>query len=184
MAIGLLKAIGTLLSGTKPVSCGSVQIGPWVTIHDDEEATASTAAVLIRPLSETSGNVHAIRVPDGATRVLIRDKRTAATVIVASPVLRVYGVYGEANAEGWFADDGTIQVIRLDRHTVGAGATLTLVQATDIRDTTFQYSAPLIQTDDGTPWMDCKGAQYVFVLVETAANITAGTGVLQAAFLN
>lgn len=194
MAIGAaIKNIATRLLGLTPVVTGSVQIGPWQTIHDDFEASASSAAELIRPFSVTSANVHAVRVPAGATRVMVRCRWTAAGAVTTSPVIRAYGAYcpaggnpGTLNSSDWFDDDGTYQVVRIDRNATGAGGvTVTLDATNDLRDTTYSYSANAIHTDDGTPWFDCKGASYVFVLCSTAGNVAgAQTGVIQAAFLN
>lgn len=186
MAIGELKASAMLLESVKPVATGSVQIGPWVTIHDNAEDTPSTAPELIRPLSVTSANVHALKVPPGASRVMLRVRWTAAGAVTTSPVIRAYSVYGSANASGWFADDGTVQLARIDRNATGAGGvTVTLDATNDLRDATYSYSAPAIHSDDGTPWMDCKGGGHVFVLVATAANVAgAQPCVIQAAFLN
>lgn len=185
MAIGALKETSGISPANAPglVATGSVQIGPWITIHDDAEATPSTAAVLIRPLSETSANVHAVKVPAGATRVMVRARWAVAGAVTTSPIIRAYGVYGAINSSGWFADDGTVHLVRIDRNATGAGGVTVTVDATnDLRDTTYSYSANAIHTDDGTPWFDCKGAQYVFVLVSTAGNVV-GAMDLQAAFL-
>jgi hypothetical protein len=184
MAIGFLARQGLRLLGLTQVVTGSCQIGPWKTIHDDAEAAASSAAELIRPLSVTSANVHALAVPPGATRVMVRVRWAVAGAVTTSPVVRVYGVYGERNASDWFPDDGTVQLIRLDRDLTGAGGvTVTLDATNDLRDTTYSYSNPAIHTDTGLPYMDCKGAGHVFVLVSTAANV-AGAASIQAAFLN
>lgn len=167
------------------VAIGSAQVVGWSTIHDDLEATAASAAELIRPLSVTSTNVHAIVVPPGAKHVMLRARWTAAGAVTTSPILRVYGVYGTANASGWFADDGTVQTIRLDRYTTGAGGvTLTLDATNDLRDATYSYSAPLIHADTALPYLDCLGASYVFALTSTAGNVAGSQAlVLQATFL-
>lgn len=186
MAIGSLIRIGLQMLGLTPVVSGSAQCGPWLAIHDNFEAAAASAAELIRPLSVTAAEVHAVKVPPGATRVMIRARWTAAGAVTTSPVIRAYGVYGEKNSSDWFADDGTAHVVRIDRNATGAGGvTVTLDATNDLRDSTYSYSANAIHTDDGTPWFDCKGANYIFVLCSTAGNVAgAQTATLQAAFLN
>lgn len=184
MAIGSLMRAGLAMLGLTPVVSGSAQIGPWVTIHDDAEASAASAAELIRPLSVTSSNVHALKVPPGATRVMIRARWSVAGAVTTSPVIRAYGVAGAINASDWFEDDGTVSPVRIDRNATGAGGvTVTLDATNDLRDTNYSYSANAIHADDGTPWFDCKGSNYVFVLVATAGNVV-GSITLQAAFLN
>lgn len=194
MAIGVLRETGGVVppDTTGLVSTGSTQVVNWVTAHDDVEASASSAAELIRPLSVTSANVHAVKVPPGATRVMVRVRWTAAGAVTTSPIIRGYGVFGTINSPtattlpNWFADDGTVTVVRIDRNATGAGGvTVTLDATNDLRDTTYSYSANAIHTDDGTPWFDCKGAPYVFFLCSTAGNVAgAQTAVLQVAFLN
>lgn len=180
---GVLVSQSVALKGNTPTVICSAQSGPWVTIHDDLEATAATSEELIRPLSVMSANVHAVRLPPSAKHVMLRARWTAAGAVTTSPVLRVYGVFGSANDAGWFDDDGTVHVIRLDRYGNSSGQTLTLDAANDLRDTKYSYSAPLLHADTALPYLNCLGSSYVFALVQTAANVAGAQAcVLQAAF--
>lgn len=186
MAIASLVRAGVSWLSGRTAPGSSRILAPWQTIHENFESSAASAAELIRPLSVTSSDVHAVTVPEGASRMMVRARWTAAGAVTTSPVVRVYGVYGTLNSSDWFADDGTAQIVRLDRNTTGAGGvTITLDATNDLRDTTYSYSANAIHSDTGEPWMDCKGAPYAFVLCSTAGNVAgAQSATLQCAFLN
>lgn len=155
----------------------------WVKVHDDLEATADSAAELLRPLSTDSTTAHAFYCPY-ATRLLLRVKYPVAATVSTNPIVRLYGIWpGPGTAhDAPLADDGTFRVMRLDNvDNNAAGVTITISTGTDIRDTTYGYSdCPSL---DG---YDLKGAPMALVLVETAAATSASAAevVLEAMALN
>lgn len=160
--------------------------GTWVTVVQDIEAAASSAAVLQQPLTVTGTNNRAVAIGAGCTSFLLRAKYPQGVTVSTNPIVRAYGIYGQPTITGTdavFADDGTVKVIRLDADTAGAGQTLTLTggsgATSDIRDTTFQYSVPW-----GAGLRDLRGADWLLVLVETAANHNGTGGTVEALFLN
>lgn len=180
-------AISTASSLGAPIVHGSVVVpvsvrGQWTTIISNVEASAETTA-LLEPLSATSSYIVPLRVGAG-TRLCIRMAYTAGATVVTDPVVRLYAVYGEPSS-GVFADDGTIHAERIDSFDANdAGITVTSATGSQLVDTTYEYTNTQPGVDDGSAGYDLKGAWYVIALIETAASITAGTGVLQAKLLN
>lgn len=137
--------------------------GDWATAHLSASATAQTAAELIRPGSVSSANVQPLLLGAGVTRVLVRCRYSAAGTVTTLPVVRLIGVYGKGIINGTsIPDDGTAKFVIL-----ASAQTVTCVPATDVRDTTYSYSAPLSLS--GT---DLLGANYLMVFIETAASIS------------
>ena len=185
MALGGFYSANAVMAGggglVYPASCR----GEIVQIHDDLTAVAETATVLLRPQSTTSANVHPIRVGGASVRFDFWLRYPQASTLTTSPVVRFYGAFPvtepgrTALIEGSsLPDDGTVVYRRLDAVS-GAGQTITIVTATDLRDTTYKYSAAASLT--GT---DMKGATAIFALTETAGVISAGTIQLQAVLGN
>ena len=179
-------AIGALVKGGANNDYSAVVIpsslkGVWTTAHDDSE-TAQSATELLYPASIDDSGFHWIEVPHCASRVLVRAVMTKTATVTTSPVVRVVGAYGTVASDGSFATDGTAQFLRLDNVDANAvGVTLTLVSsgASLLQDATYAYSDP--PTLEG---YDLRGAKYVGILVETAANLSAGTVPVQVLLLN
>lgn len=187
MAVGTLKETSGIAPPTGPnlVSNGSARVTDFVTCHDDLKAAAETTN-LLQPLAATSSNIHAVKVPAGATRVMFRAKRLQAATVTQQPIIYAFGIKGEINSASWFADTDATETQRIDRHGTGAGVTVTMSATLDHRDATYRYSPPAIHTDDGTPWFDCRGCDYVVALPSQAYNgdAAASTVVLECAFLS
>ena len=187
MALGsFVTVISRVLAGwAEPITCPSSVFGSWITIHDDISSTitAETSTVLARPLTATTASIHIARMTPGCTRFLPRVKYLqAARVATTHPVVRFFGIYGldPGATPTSFADDGTIELIRLDNDdNVAAGLTLTVTNTgteatSNFRDTTYRYSN--VKPDrDG---IDAKGATHILALVETAGVVSTGTGPL------
>lgn len=190
MALGVLARFGLVSPNVGPGStapCSSQIQGPWVTIHGDLKATASTNTTT--PLADTSSNVKPAMVPMGATRVRIRVKRGVDATVTTQPIVRVWGVGGpitSTNVSTTIANDGTVAAWRLDRNGNGAGVTVTMDATNDMADSLYRYSPVPPHTDEATPYFDCYGAQYIMALVEQAyaGDGASGTVVLEASFIS
>lgn len=173
MAIGSMLRAGVSTIG-QIIHTASIK-GKWIVCHDNLEATAETAAVLLKPYSAVTTTLHWVKVPDGATRVMIRAKNdAAATTFTTSPAVVIMGAYGTPNDAGEFsgtvADAHYARFLRLDTaDSNGAAVTLTLAATGNQEDASFEYSD--VPTLDG---YDLKGCDYVAMLVQTAANVTGG----------
>lgn len=185
MAIG-----GILRQGVKTannvVNIASVKAW-WFVCHDNLEAAAETTG-LLQPYAIATSAFHWVKVPDGATRVLIRARNdAAATTFTTSPVVRIIGMDGTPTDAGAFTgttgDANFGEPTRLDNVDANAtGVTLTLAATLNLEDGSYEYSDP----PDLTGY-DLKGCSYVGMAVETAANVTGGAlnGVVgQMRFLN
>lgn len=151
--------------------------GSWVTCVSSASATAQTAAELIRPGSVTASAIVPIPLGKGTSRVLLRCRYTAAGTVTTSPIIRVFAAYdnGARLITTTLVDDGTVRYMIL-----ASAQTVTCVAATDVRDTTYSYSVPIVLT--GT---DMLGADYLIVLVETAASISgAQDEIIEALLIN
>lgn len=180
MAISGPTSLGALAVTGNVVYPASVR-GSWTTIISDLEATAETAAVLLRPKSAVSSYIIPARLPGLGTRVQIRARYTAGATITTSPVVRLFTIDGDINGSGAFTDDETQQFQRIDNADGNAaGVTVTCSSGADIRDTTYAYSDIL---PDLTGY-DCLGGAWLIALIETAGNISTGTPILQARVLN
>lgn len=154
--------------------------GLWSTANSDAE-TAQSAGEILRPLSATASTIVWLRVHPSVTRVLMRLRYDTGATYTTAPVVRLFGVFFpdaiQANA---FADDGTVHVMRIDNVDSGAaGITIAGDATNDIRDTTYKYTDPT--TFDG---YDLRGASHVAAFIETAANISTGTPIVQLLGIN
>lgn len=180
MAIGTFVSANPAQSGPN-VTVASVK-GSWITANDDAE-TAQSATDLLVPAGIDDSVFHWIVVGPGATRALIRARALVGATVTTDPVVRLIGAYGKINADGSFANDGTVKFLRLDNADANAaGLTLDLISsgANTLRDATYQYSDVLPSLDG----VDLKGAHYVGVAVETAANVNTGTVQVELLLLN
>lgn len=158
--------------------------GTWVIANDDAEQVNS-ATELLYPASINDATFHWVKVGPGCGRVLVRARIAVAATVTTDPVVRIIGAYGSlvAGDNSSFATDGTVQFMRLDNVDANAaGLTLDLVSSASgqMQDATYAYSDPLPDLDG----IDLKGADYVGVLIETAANVNAGVVAVQLLMLN
>jgi hypothetical protein len=161
----------------QPVYPASVK-GNWTVCHADlsVNSSAATAGEQSNPGTVTSTNVTWVKVPDNATRLVLRAKMAVGTTTVtASPVVKVYAAYPVAElglssaSTSWPANT---EFMRVDASTLAAsGTTLTLSATADamIKDATFIYSDPHSIT--GT---DALGGWYIGVLCTTRGNVSGG----------
>lgn len=177
-------AQGPLGNGTYTASVKAL----WTTIHNSLIATASNAAALANPGSTANSDTNAVlvKVPDNAVRCRIRGRcAVAISAVSTSPVVQVYGLYTDTQniATGGTTLPADARWERLDAATLaGTGTTLTFAAAssnTQVVDATYLYT-------DVSSDIDCKGAQYVLVLVKTAgAGLTnGGTPTAEISFVN
>ena len=188
MAIGAQKQ-GSVSSGSMPLRVIASARGNWVTVNDDAE-TAQSATMLLRPASITDSTFHWMEVRDGATRCLVRARQAVGATVTTSPVIRVIGAYGTSIASdgSWpntsaAAIAGDPLFLRLDNADWNAaGLTLTLVTSgTGLnRDNDYAYTDVMPDLTG----IDMKGCSWVGVMVETAANVSAGTVPIQILLLN
>lgn len=185
--------IGAITQGSS--SSGSMQVvtvasarGNWVVINDDAE-TAQSATDLLRPAAIDDAVYHWCEVRDGATRCLVRARMAVGATVTTSPVVRLVGAYGQITSDGSFPNTSAAAVarnplfLRLDSADWNAaGFTLTLVTSgTGLnRDNDFAYTDIMPDLDG----YDLKGANYVGIMVETAANVDTGTVLVEILLLN
>ncbi len=186
-------AIGAILNGNTLKRSGSdvpsSTRSDWVVANENLKATAATATELRKPLTFATSHVRVVRVPQDATRVLIRPRYEVAVVsMTTAPAVKLYSIFGEASNTGTesapvFATDGTVRTLRIDASGVQATAstTLTITPATDQADGTYGYGD--ITDMDG---YDLKGGSFLLVLTGTAGVINSGSGAIdaQVLFLN
>jgi hypothetical protein len=151
--------------------------GDWQTVHADLKASANSSAELRRPGSVTGTNVSVVLLGP-VTRVFLRAKYDPSATLTTSPVVRIIGAWGkisQANlTAGTLPDDASVRYM-----TIASAQTITIATTTDQRDATFAYSAP-----HSTTGTDMLGADYLIVLVETAANTSTGAVTCEALVIN
>lgn len=192
-------AIGSARGGNVKTGSGKVVIpasckGIWITAHDDLEQTVP--ATPLNPATITDSTFHWVKVPEGATRCLLRAQATKTNTVTTDPIVRLYGVYPSEDAvfdkygdiineDGSFDDDGTILFMRLDlAETAGTGITLDIEtnhpnRMFDAHATPKAYSNP----PTITPY-DLLGAWYIGVVPLTASATSAGVVKAQVLFIN
>ena len=192
MAIGIAVQLGCPTIDSGPTTYSTSCLGSWTTVNDDATVT-QTAAEMNRPATITNTNLHWARVSGRGWRMLIRAKYRADVTAVTSGFVRVYGAFGNPNTSGAFADDGTINFMRLDAGTNNAtGKAIALVLAsgaTLTRDTTFLYSDP---TAGSLARVDALGSWYLTVMSSgvdatqfaASGSATSNAVALQVLFLN
>jgi hypothetical protein len=181
MAIGAVRSGGVMTGSMQVVNTATVH-GAWFTIHDDLEQAAYSATILSTPATITDSNFHWGRVPDGASRILLRARYSIGGTAPTNPVLYLLGAYGVPATDGSFANDGAVVFMRLDAvGTAAAGFTFTLVAAGAglMKDATYAYSDPVSLT-----LTNLNGANYVGVGIATAGALTGGTIQCLAMFSN
>lgn len=167
---------------------GSVR-GLWQLINTDLETTDT--AGLLKPYLITRADFIWLRVPDGATRVLLRGRNdSVATTFTTDPVVRLVGAFptlpgdaaGKAISDSGFSatpgDTNHAEFLRLDSIDANAaGVTIDFAATTNLEDGTYEYTDIPAANGEGLGGMngfDLKGATYVGLMVETAANVTGG----------
>lgn len=188
MAIGA-QTQGGVSNGAMPVHVMASARGNWTVVNDDAE-TAQSATDLLRPAAIDDSTFHWCRVSDGVTRCLVRARQAVAAAVTTSPVVRVFGAYGNSiTAAGSWPDTSAAAIardplfLRLDNvDWNAAGLTLTLVTSgTGLnRDNDYAYTDVMPDLTG----IDMKGCQWVGVAVETAANVDTGTVPVELLFLN
>jgi hypothetical protein len=134
----------------------------WVKCHDDA-TTASTAILLNLEASGTFTGTHPAKRPDGATRFWWKIAvSTDATTFTTDPVVR------------WVAtssrDDDNPEAGVPDRLDVSDNGGTGQTAAIDGAATDFTYDSKYwSDTYGGTDGIDCRGVEFVFPLIETAA---------------
>lgn len=173
----------------------------WHTIHDDCTETAQSAAQLLRPATYSSTNIHPIRVPASANRVLLRLRYSVDITALTGITYAVYAVHGLDSgftaSTGAFADDGSVQFMRIDQNlSTQTGGYFPAAYPTltgdiqDLRDTTYRYgssSGEQVGTLGHTAGLPLFNAKWLLVLPKVKATITTtGSSVcqLQCAFID
>lgn len=180
MAIGTYYSANTGQTGPN-VTVASVY-GSWIIANDDAE-TAQSATDLLVPHGIDDATFHWVRVGPGCTRALVRARALVGATVTTDPVVRLIGAFGNINADGSMPSDGTVNFLRLDNVDANAaGLTLDCVTSGSglLRDATYMYTDPLPSLDG----VDLRGANYVGVAVETAANVNTGVVAVQLLLLN
>ena len=180
-------AIGVVINGNVGTGGAGAFVpcsarGSWTTVNEDAE-TAQSATDLLRPAAIDDAVFHWMKVGDGTSRCMVRARQAVAATVTTSPVVRVFAAYGTPDSSGAFADDGTVKFCRLDNvDWNAAGLTLTLVTSgTGLnRDTSYAYTDVMPDLTG----LDLKGAWYIGVAVETAANVDTGTVPIEVLLLN
>lgn len=171
MALATARPANTMI-GAGALCVSASARGTWQTaiLDTSNTATAQSAAELLRPLSVTSSNIAPIRVGAGVSRVVVRARYFEDDVNgTHAGIIRLYAVYGEpTSGSKQFADDGTIEVMRLD---ADSGAGLSLLRSSTLNIRTgelWRYTAPV--TVSSSRLIDLHGAWYLLALLETKAD--------------
>jgi hypothetical protein len=168
--------------GAGPVSYPGSSQGDWVTVHDNLTATAMSAAVLLRPFTYSSTNVHPVKVPPGAVGFKLRSRCLSdVTTVGTQPKICVYGICGpDPTSAGVFLDDGTNWAERIDSNgdADADGLTLTIQAAVAARTRDSAYSYSDVFPTDGR--YDARGNSWVMVLTHTASVVSGGSGTIVA----
>lgn len=181
---GTFKVGSLSPAGGAIVNIASSQ-GSWVVAHDDLEASADSAANMLKPWNISKASMHWVKIPEGATRVWVRARMDAtASVVTTSPIVKLMGANGTLDAtNATFSGTSTAasfaQFTRVDDSAddAGSGQTLTLATTGLLEDASYEYS------NKKGPY-DCVGCSHVAILVATAANVTDGTVAGQLKFTN
>lgn len=178
MAIGALRSTGTRTNGNQEVIASATK-GVW-TVANDDCRTAQSAAMLLSPATITDSTFHWVKVPQGATKVLVRARVPIATTSIGTaPTVRVIGAYengGTINSDGSMPSDGTVCFARLDAAT-WAGTALTVwgvvtLATAEYRDASYYYS-----NVTALAGYALLGADYVGIPVVVASATTATAAV-------
>ncbi len=184
----MASVAGTSSSGPGTlVHTASTQSG-WIVANSDLQ-TADSATNLLKPQLVTRAAVTWLRVPDGATRFLLRGRNLATMSATGTPaaVVKLFGVSSHvggpdttlastATTSPWATSPtakfgGTFMC--LDNADAGAtGITLTFATTGNLEDATYEYT----DLPDLTGY-DCKGCSWVGVLVATACAVTGSATV-------
>jgi hypothetical protein len=153
----------------------------------DAIATAASAGELLAPLSFAGSNCRWIKLGTNTGRLMLRARYDLINDMTTAPIVRIFGVYSpNSDPNPSFANDGTIEVVRLDGLNAATGITISRIVATDLRDTTYRYTDWQKFTHPQTGLIsDCAGASHVIVLCSTAAVGAASSAVaIEALILN
>jgi hypothetical protein len=159
--------------------------GGWIEANSDLE-TADTAN-LLKPWNISRAAFNWVQVPQGATRVLLRGRcLVAATINTAAAVVKLWGINGSPNSSGVFSGtggaSGYAECTCLDNADPGAtGLSLTFAATGGglLEDNTYIFT----DLPDLTGY-DCKGCDYVGMLVATACSLGSSTASGMLKFLN
>lgn len=182
MAIGAVLGGSIIATGTT-VYPASVR-GRWVTLNDDAKTAVASVSDLLTPTAVVASAAHWCRVPESATRILIRHAYTGTAG--TDPVVRLIGAYPVTDAIGLttsnqFSATSTAldyaTYLRLDNVDQNA-AGVTLADANPWTDGTNKRGAP--STLSG---YDLLGCTYVTALIETAS-ATVALSWIEGLFLN
>lgn len=181
-------------------------VGPGniVVAHDNLQATASSATILLAPLTYSGSDAHLVLFHPNVDRFTVFS-RGEFTTRVADPIVNIYLVYA-ANGnvipnvgDTSIASDGTYITRRAFDGFGSPDITLDVTVATAPKDSTYKYSPNTLNafyntkagyltaaTDPGGMtssfiWRD--GAIGCLVLTQTAGNVSGGNDTLQALVL-
>lgn len=181
-------AIGTVAAGSVPV-LGQVVYpssvrGRWVTLNSNAKTAVANASDLLTPTAVVASQAFWTKVPEAATRVLIRHAYTGTAG--TDPVVRLIGAYPVADLIGvttanqfsaTATDTDYATYLRLDNVDQNA-AGVTLADANPWTDGTNKRGAPPNLTG-----YDLLGCSYVTALIETAS-ATVTLSWIEGLFLN
>lgn len=176
------------MSNTSPVGIGGSQHEMLTVpcsskcgrlVANANATSAQSATELKLPTTISGTNFRWIKVGPSVTRVRLRLRfPVGVSAVTTSPVVRLFGavVFDAETIPSTSTGDlsgSTVEYRRLDNTSESAaGITLTAyvpASTAGIRDATYAYS-------DLSSAYDVEGCQFVGVMVETASNLTGGTG--------
>jgi len=147
-------------------------LGNWVTIADTL-ATLDAGSVLLNPQTYSNSGYHPIIINQGSS-VYLSARMPNGSTVTTSPTVRLYGADQLPNlTTGVFPADTRFD--RLDSSTfLGTSTTLTL-NASGQKSSTYYYS----DIFPAGSFYSTKGSKALLLLVEVAANISAGVAAAQ-----
>ena len=165
---------GNVASGHPVYTIGQAR-GTWVTVIDDA-STAMTSAEQSNPALIADDHATGFRWykrPKAVTRVnVVARVSIDSDTFTASPAVRIIGLYGDLDESAntlLVPTDSTVRKRRLDAADWNTTSqTLSIVSANQ-KDEDYRYS-----TMSPLAGYDVQGADYIGVMVTTAANIEDG----------
>ena len=182
----------------------TVGVGESAIAHTDLQATASSATILLAPLTYSGSAARVVLFHAGVTKfaVRLRGSYTAATV---NPIVCIYMVYPRdgnlsiSPGDTAIPDTGTILTRRVYDSAGGTNITLDATVATNEKDSVYKYSPLGINqffntlvgysaaaTDPGgfaTPHIMRDGAIGCIVLTQTLGAVSGASDTLEAQVL-
>ena len=158
---------GNIQTGGRNAVCVGSVFSQWKIANTNLAQVHTTE--LLKPGATATSSVIPIKVPEGATRLLLRTRRLAAsTTLTTHPIQQIWGIDDD------FAAGYSAMPTRIDTASSSANGITSTATASDAADSAATYLLSDVTDNAG---YDCLGCSWIFILVKTAANYSAATTV-------